>query len=126
MLVAFLFVLTILSSSMAFTSASTFLAHPHHDESSDDHSGSRFLAACALSSGTLLGCVMYGMLKNGGFDVKETTRADKRRSVVLDRGQSELNSAEDPFTMSSFGRALRRAMAVMLPFLAAFELGGSR
>ncbi|KAF3209742.1 putative zinc transporter msc2 [Orbilia oligospora] len=135
----FLVTLTLLSASLAFSSASTFLSHPHqhalpeselseaetHSLNKDaliiDHPEptSRFLAACALSSGSLLVSILIGIVTGGG-DKKPAE--DTKNS--LSKGKAEV--APPFFSRQSQNLALRRALGVMLPFLAAFELGGSR
>ncbi|EPS45502.1 hypothetical protein H072_540 [Dactylellina haptotyla CBS 200.50] len=135
----FLVTLTLLSASLAFSSASTFLSHPHEhivkelpktdaDSSlpagtlAEEHpeATSRLLAACALSSGALLISVLVGIVVNGGVDTKAVddskTGLDKAKAV----------SAPPFFSRASLTLATKRSLGVMLPFLAAFELGGSR
>ncbi|KAF3250572.1 putative zinc transporter msc2 [Orbilia oligospora] len=135
----FVVTLTLLSASLAFSSASTFLSHPHQHALSEpepseaethslnkdaliiDHPEptSRFLAACALSSGSLLVSILIGIVTSGG-DKKPAE--DTKNS--LSKGKAEV--APPFFSRQSQNLALRRALGVMLPFLAAFELGGSR
>ncbi|KAK6515833.1 hypothetical protein TWF281_004424 [Arthrobotrys megalospora] len=135
----FLVTLTLLSASLAFSSASTFLSHPHQHASPEakiseaethsldkdipiiDHPEptSRLLAACALSSGSLLISILVGIV---------TSRGEKK---VVEDTKSGLSKGKPEVSPPFFGRqsqnlAIRRALGVMLPFLAAFELGGSR
>ncbi|KAK6342434.1 putative zinc transporter msc2 [Orbilia javanica] len=135
----FLVTLTLLSASLAFSSASTFLSHPHQHTSpeselsdTETHSlkedapvighpepTSRLLAACALSAGSLLISILIGIV---------TSRGDKKPAEDTKSGLSKGKSEVAPpfFSRQSQNLALRRALGIMLPFLAAFELGGSR